>query len=87
MTMLDVMIKYGNLKKLEVNIDNYDDGGVDGDDGTVVDGGDVFVVLGMIYDGDNVSEMQKMAYICANFVGNITPPTLNLIINLSVNSI
>ena len=40
-TMLDVMIKYGNLKKLEVNIDSYDDGGVDADDGGVVDDGDV----------------------------------------------
>ena len=28
-TMLDVMIKYGNLKKLEVNIDNYNNGVVD----------------------------------------------------------
>ena len=65
---------------------SYGDGGVDGDD-DVVDDGDMLVVLGMIYDGDNVSEMQKVAYICANFVGNITPPTLNLIINLSVNSI
>ena len=30
-TMLDVMIKYGNLKKLEVNVAHDD--GVNGDDG------------------------------------------------------
>ena len=43
---------------------SYGDGGVDGDD-DVVDDGDMLVVLGMIYDGndgDNVSEMQKVAY-------------------------